>query len=264
MSRNFELLQRAARSQELFVQPAGCSPILDGKLRGRSVERVRNEAKKREALGSPLTVARVAQEELVKLVNRVFLFPNSHASRAVSFSSLEGTGSSELCFHVGQTLATQVRGSVCLADANLHAPSLHRLFEINKFPGLLDALGETGPIKDYAVQVGRGNLWLVPSGSSTSEIHEPFASDRLRSRIVELKEQFDFVLIDAPLMNSHTDAILLGQMTDGVILVLEANSTRRETARMIKEDLEAAKVRILGAVLNNRTFPIPETLYRKL
>jgi Mrp family chromosome partitioning ATPase len=47
-------------------------------------------------------------------------------------------------------------------------------------------------------------------------------------------------------------------------LVLEANSTRREAALQVAENLRAANIRILGAVLNKRTFPIPETLYNRL
>jgi Mrp family chromosome partitioning ATPase len=46
--------------------------------------------------------------------------------------------------------------------------------------------------------------------------------------------------------------------------VVQANSTHREVARKAKESLDSAKVRILGAVLNERTFPVPESLYRKL
>jgi len=57
---------------------------------------------------------------------------------------------------------------------------------------------------------------------------------------------------------------VLGQGTDGVVLVLEANVTRRVAALSAKESLEAAGVRLLGTVLNNRTFPIPDKLYRNL
>jgi len=46
--------------------------------------------------------------------------------------------------------------------------------------------------------------------------------------------------------------------------VIEANRTRRLTARKAKETLDAAGVRLLGTVLNNRTFAIPEAIYRKL
>jgi Mrp family chromosome partitioning ATPase len=205
-----------------------------------------------------------AQEEVVKLVQRVFVFPNSHAPRAVVFSSVQGNGSSEICSRAGEVLAAQGSGSVCLVDANLRAPSLHQLFGVGKFPGLADATVKPGPIKDFAVRIAGGNLWVVPPGSPAAEAQRLFASDGLRSRMGELREEFDYVLIDASPVSSYADAVLLGQMADGVILVVEANSTRRETARMAKETFEGAKVKLLGAILNNRTFPIPEALYRML
>ena len=58
--------------------------------------------------------------------------------------------------------------------------------------------------------------------------------------------------------------MLISKWTDGVVLILEAHSTRRDTARRIKESLAAANARVLGVVLNNRTYPIPETLYSRL
>ena len=79
-----------------------------------------------------------------------------------------------------------------------------------------------------------------------------------------MRKEFDFVLIDAPPLTRYSDAIGLAQMTDGLVLVLEANSTRREAALQVAENLRAANIRILGAVLNKRTFPIPETLYNRL
>jgi Mrp family chromosome partitioning ATPase len=53
-------------------------------------------------------------------------------------------------------------------------------------------------------------------------------------------------------------------LADGLVLVIEANITRRETAQKIKQDLELVGVCLVGAVLNNRTFPIPDSLYRHL
>jgi Mrp family chromosome partitioning ATPase len=72
------------------------------------------------------------------------------------------------------------------------------------------------------------------------------------------------MLIDAPGTSVCGDAQLLSLVADAAILVIEANSTRRLTARKAKESLDAAGVRLLGTVLNNRSFPIPEKLYRKL
>jgi Mrp family chromosome partitioning ATPase len=203
-------------------------------------------------------------KETVKFVERVFVFPNSHAPRVIVFSSVEGSGSSQICYLAGEVLAAQGSGSVCLVDANLRSPLLHQLLGLGKCPGLVEATVKPGPIKNFAVHIGDGNFWIVPPGTLAVEAQGLFASDRLRSRIADLKEEFDYVLIDAPPVSSHADAVLLGQMADGIILVVEANSTRREAARTAKEALENAQVKLLGAILNNRTFPIPEALYRKL
>jgi Mrp family chromosome partitioning ATPase len=245
MSRNFELLRRAGKEGLLLGRSDGDTPA-------------NNNGHRQLDLGGQ------AQEEVIKLVQRVFVFPNSHAPRAVVFSSVQGNGSSEICFRAGEVLAAQGSGSVCLVDANLRAPSLHQLLGVGRFPGLADATVKPGPIKDFAVRITGGNLWVVPPGSPAAEAQRLFSSDQLRSRMGELRAEFEYVLIDAPPVSSYADAVLLGQMADGVVLVVEANSTRRETARMAKESFENAKVKLLGAILNNRTFPIPEALYRKL
>jgi Mrp family chromosome partitioning ATPase len=86
----------------------------------------------------------------------------------------------------------------------------------------------------------------------------------MRSRLAELRSIFDYVLIDAAPMNACNDAIVLGGLSDGVVLLLKANSSRRETARKALQDLQTANVPALGAVLNQRTFPIPEALYKRL
>jgi len=56
----------------------------------------------------------------------------------------------------------------------------------------------------------------------------------------------------------------LGQLADGVVLIVSANSTREEAGRKAKESLEMAGSRLLGAVLNNRTYPIPQPIYDRL
>ena len=78
----------------------------------------------------------------------------------------------------------------------------------------------------------------------------------------ELRKEFDFVLIDTAAMSVSNDAISLGSFSDGVVMVLKANASRRETARQAIQDLQGGNARVLGAVLNQRTFPIPDTIYK--
>ncbi len=246
MSRNFELLRQAEKEQEVFRTSSSPTAPTNSRHPGLNLEAF-------------------AREEEIKLVQRLFLAPRPDAPQAVLFSGIEhGDGCSWICARASETLAAQAQGSVCLVDANLRSPSLHQYFGVENSCGLTDAVLESGPIRNFAQQLTTRSLWLVPCGSRKADLPALLTSDRLQSRIKELRAEFDHVLIDAPPVNLYADAILLGQLADGVILVLESNSTRREAARRAKETLEAAKVRLLGVVLNKRTFPIPEALYRKL
>ena len=249
MSRNFELLRKAGREEVLLGRTSSHSPL------ETSHEARSNGHSRSHPPGH-------GQAEMVKLAQQLFLFANSHGPRAVVFSSVQDKGSSEICWQTGAVLAAQGRGSVCVVDANLHSPFLHQLAGTRPSPGFAEAISAPGTIREFALELG--SLWFVPAGSYCTENQHVFASDHLRSRIRELREEFEHVLIDAAPISATADAVLLGQMTDGVVLVLEANATRRETARLAKEMLEGANVQLLGAVLNNRTYPIPEVLYRKL
>jgi Mrp family chromosome partitioning ATPase len=80
----------------------------------------------------------------------------------------------------------------------------------------------------------------------------------------QLRQEFEYVVIEGPAAGVSSEAALLGQMTDGLILVLGAHRTRKATAQKIKQTLQGAQSRILGTVLSERRFPIPESIYNRL
>jgi Mrp family chromosome partitioning ATPase len=202
------------------------------------------------------------KQEIVKLVQRLFL--SEQGPRRVVFAGTEsGCGCSWMCARVAEELASQGRGTVCVVDCNLRSPGLHQQFGTENHHGLSDALLGPGPVRDYVHRWSR-NLWLVSCGASPETGLTMLGSERMRARIAELRATFDYVLIDAAPLSSCNDAIVLGGLVDGVVLTLKANSSRRETARNVLHELKTANVRVLGAVLNQRTFPIPESLYKKL
>jgi protein-tyrosine kinase len=216
------------------------------------------------ATTSEIHLNELRQGQIANLVQRVFMFPNPCPPRVIVLASVDkGAGSGEICFAAGQFLASHLSGSVCVVDANLNGGTLQRLMDSNKAPGFTDAITSLRPIRDFAVRVGHQNLWGIPRGT---RLKAPglFAADLLCSRLMELRKMFDYILIDAAPVDYSGDSVVLGQIADGLILVVEANSTRRETARRAKDILEGAKVKLLGAILNNRTFPIPPVIYRRL
>jgi Mrp family chromosome partitioning ATPase len=165
---------------------------------------------------------------------------------------------------MAKTLARYIAGSVCIVDANLRSPSLAQFFGDTNHHGLSDALRQQGTIRDFTQQLRPDNLWLLSCGSFATDSPSLLSSDRLKALLTQLRKEFDYVLINVSAVILDGAASLWGPLVDGVILVVEANLTRREVARKAKESLESANVRLLGAVLSNRTFPIPETIYRNI
>jgi len=256
MSRNFELLQQAGLNLTATVE---MPPTLERELGAR----VKKENGGSRAFAADLD--RIAKEETLKLVQSVFLLQGTSTNhRAVVFAAIDsGSGCSRVCVHAAQMLAANVSGSVCLVDANFRTPSLPNAFGTTNHYGLADALRTEKPLRGFVKALDR-NLWLVSCGSAGEASTNLLHSEQMKRRFGELRKEFDYVLIDAPPLNTYSEGFALGQLADGLVLVLEANATRRETATKVTERLNATEVKILGAVLNKRTFPIPDSLYRRL
>jgi protein-tyrosine kinase len=209
-----------------------------------------------------LGVAGPVREEIAKLALNLFLLPGAQNPRHVVFAGIEsGAGCSWMCARVGEVLASQISGSVCVVDCNLRSPGLHKQFGVDNHFGLSDSLLQLNPVHQYVQQLSRKNLWLLSCGAATEDWHEKVASDRLEFRLKELRAAFDYVLMDVAPMNVCNDGVVLGSAADGIVLILKANSTRREATQKALQELKTANIRTLGAVLNQRTFPIPERIY---
>lgn len=254
MSRHFELIQQAGLDQLIDPGP-GPRPAVS------ATDVIRDERRN----GVSVDIAEIAHKESLKLVRRVFLSPTAQRPYAVAFAGIEsGDGCSRICSEAAQTLARSIVGSVCLVEANLRSHALPRIFGVTNNHGLADALQHDEPIREFVHQLSPDNLWLLSGGGAGSNSGNLLSSDRLQARLSELRKEFDYVLISAPPVSADGTTIMLGPLVDGVILVVEANSTHREVARRAKESLDCANVRLLGAVLNNRTFPIPRAIYSRL
>jgi capsular exopolysaccharide synthesis family protein len=252
MSRYFDLMQQAGfeviETPKITASDAPAVPKANGKRIGR-----------------PLAVDHTAYEEALKVVQRIFLAEASEPPRMVVFAAVDkGSGCTQITARVAESLTNNVRGSICLVEANLRSPSLPALFGTTNHYGLTDAVMNEGDIRSFAKPLYNENLWLLSSGSLQADSAGLLHSQRLKTRLAELRKEFDYVVIDAPPLARYADAVTLGQIADGLVLVLEAHATRREVAQSIAGNLQAAKVRVLGAVLNKRTYPIPEAIYRKV
>jgi capsular exopolysaccharide synthesis family protein len=246
MSKHFELLQQLEKEQSLGASPNGASVA-------SVVSNVGN--------GSSMW----ADDESLRLVQQIFLRQTQEPPRVVVFAGIDhGNGCSRICASVAETLAKNAEGRVCLLEANFRSPALSGLLGVPNHHGLTEALLQDAPIGAYTKLIRRENLWFLSSGTVAVDSPNLLTSDHLKLRVDQLRKEFDFVIIDVPPLTRYSDAVVLGQLSDGLVLIIEADSTRREAAAAVAENLRSVKVPILAAVLNKRTFPIPEKIYSRL
>jgi len=200
-----------------------------------------------------------AREQIRGLVRQVFLSNGARPVRQVVFSSVEPeTDMPGLCRWVGEALATQTPGTVAVVGAY---PRLLQAGEKKPAESAERGAKDHGmPLRQIAARV-RANLWLVPNGERGGG---SITSVGLHSYLGEVRREFEYSVIQGPDAGKSDAATAVAQFADGIILVLSAQRTKRAAARKIKEWLEAAQVRILGAVLSDRVFPIPDAIYRRL
>lgn len=171
-----------------------------------------------------------------------------------------GEGTSRVALGLACSLASEEGARVLLLEGNLRTPSLGRLAGTGGAPGVADyLLGRTDP-ESLLLPIPDLNLTLVQAGRDTVKID----CDAVAHLAAELSARFDFTIIDAPPVNQYADTAMLGARVDGVILVVEADSTPVADAEMAKRTLERVGARILGVVLNRKRTYTPAWLQNVL
>jgi hypothetical protein len=196
-----------------------------------------------------------AREQILSLVRRVFFANGARPARQVVFSAVErNIDVLSICDRVASALAKQTIEHVALVDG-AYGPVEETCIR----PSSL----RSASIKSRSARIAV-NLWRVPKGVTGEVDHGSGTGLHWLRLLEELRNEFEFVVIQGPAAGTSSESALLGQLTDGIILVLDARSTRRAAARKAKETLDAAQCRMLGTVLAQRMFPIPERIYRRL
>jgi len=271
MSKNFELLRQAQRDKGLLdrAYPAVAAPS-----NGKMHEVLRQAHRAQELMQTPIAAkpfaleavappSRFSREETFKLIQRLFLANRQGAPQMVVFCGVaEESNYGWICGRSAEHLSSQVKGTVCVVDANPRQPSLHSYFKVDGSKGFVNVFTNSRPVKEFIQRIGDGNLSLLPAGSTGAKAHDaPYAgSDRMRQILTELRAEFDYILIDAPTLASEPDLNLLAAQTDGVVLVMEPNGTSSKNAQKAKEDLHGANARVLGVVFNHQPFNLAGTL----
>ena len=221
--------------------------LFEKKHRHRAFLSGNNENKK--TLHKNLEFTATEQYKLIR-ANLDFTLPEDEKCPVIGVtSSMRGEGKSTTAINLSYVFAE--KGSkVLLIDADLRIPSIAKKLDIDSAPGLADLLRGKGAqlseFKSYLLS----NWYIIPSGYIPPNPSELLGSSRMENILNQLREIFDYFIIDLPPVNIVSDAISISSLISGMIIVIREEYTEKKELERCFRQLKLSNVNILGCVMN--------------
>jgi len=188
-------------------------------------------------------------EEFRTLRSRLYQMRDKHSLKKVLITSaLPKEGKSFIAANLAQVIVQQRGRRALLIDADLRGPRLHTALGTSSMPGLAQYL--LGESDEFGV-VQRGpmeNLFFISSGGPVTHPAELVANGKLKFLLSRLEPLFDWIVLDSPPAVPVSDAALLADYCDGVLMVVRSNATPFDIARKARQEFRDKH--LLGVILN--------------
>lgn len=164
-------------------------------------------------------------------------------------SSMRGEGKSTTAVNLSYVLAEK-GNRVLLIDGDLRIPSVAKKMGLDKSPGLTDILmGKGARIEEFRSEL-LDNWYILPSGEIPPNPSELLGSRRMEAILEDLKEKFEYIVIDLPPVNLVSDALSIANLITGMIVVIREDYTEKKELERCFRQLQLSNVHVLGCVMN--------------
>ena len=181
----------------------------------------------------------------------------------VMTSSINKEGKTATAINLAISMAGDLNNkTILLIDADMRKGTMAKYLGLDSSPGLCEVLKGEVDIDSVLVNPNIDNLTVLASGKTPKNPSELLNSKRMEQVIASLKSRFDYIFIDAPPVMPLADACILGPMADGVIVIIRAGRTQRDMVKHVEHRLRQARANIIGYVITNVEYHIPQYLYR--
>ena len=189
-------------------------------------------------------------EESYKALRSNIIFSGSDIKVVGLTSCQPDEGKSSVSLNLAVSMA-ELGKRVVFIDGDLRKSVLLGRYRINKpIKGLTHYLSGLNTMEDIIYNANVDNLHLIFSGQIAPNPSELLDSNGFSRLISQLREEYDYVIIDTPPLGAVIDAAIVAKNCDGMVLVIEANSISYKFAQKVKAQLEKTDTKILGVVLN--------------
>ena len=177
------------------------------------------------------------------------LYMNADKTRKViqTESAVKGEGKTTVTCNLAVALGLTDK-SVVVVDLDFYHPRAHRLFEVEKEMGIAEYILGNASLEDIIKKTSRKNVDIITRGAEVQNSSLVFVSEKFKNMIAELREKYDYVLLDCAPVLQVSDYIHISRVSDGVIFMVEHASTSRSQVKEAVDELRKNGADILGSV----------------
>ncbi len=201
-------------------------------------------------LGAGQEESLVAEAYRTLRTNIVFASPDKPVQTLLVTSSGPGEGKSLTLANIALSFAQQGEPTL-IVDTDLRRPVIHHLFGMERSPGFGEIFAGTLTLSEAVRPVPGTQLHILKAGAYMPNPAELLGSKKMNALIAELKETYRYILFDTPPVIAVTDACILANKLDGVVLMARAGKTNLGVAERALQSLHTVNARVLGCVLND-------------
>lgn len=188
-------------------------------------------------------------EEDLKVIRTNFEYSNQLKNKNVfTFATLDKQ-STNISVDFFKVLG-QLEHEILLADANLRNPEVHEQLDLPNKIGLSDILSTKATVEKSLQIKSDSEGSILTAGSQLTDPSEQLSSSQMKELLDELKQSFDYIIVNGHPINKVTDTLALSTATDGVVLVVEQNTTKMRDLVQVTRLLADLNVDLLGVIFN--------------
>ncbi|WP_195891307.1 tyrosine-protein kinase family protein [Enterococcus faecalis] len=219
---------------------------MNGEERGEGQDMV-----KKRSRNVFLNKSSLVSEQLNNIRANIEFLTGQKESHSLSVTSAnKGEGKSFILNNFAHNLANQ-NEKVILIDTDFHNPKLSKDYETLNQYGLSDVITKRVKTEDVIVPIKKDYLDLIPCGTIPPNADKILSEEYLEQIIAELKQTYQWVLLDCSPASLFLESLFVARKVDGVIIVVNAYKTTEEEVVEIIEMLKQGKDNVLGTILNN-------------
>jgi tyrosine-protein kinase Etk/Wzc len=183
-------------------------------------------------------------------INFAFLNSEGVLKSILVSSPGQGEGKTLTAINMAQAFARSGMKTL-LIDCDLRRPSIHKVLGLDQEPGVTNVLIGQVPVHHAIQNTENEKLSVLTCGTLLPHPSDILHTKGLRDLLVDLKNEYELIILDAPPLIAVTDSIVLGTEVDGVCLVIKSGRTSYDAALRAKSLLENGHTRIIGTILND-------------